>query len=66
MSPNKLIMKIYSITNLIVFILYHECSYFLYKFNQISDCLTLENLRIIFVLFMDGGSSSFFPTIGVS
>jgi len=40
-SPNKII-------------LYHKYYYFLYNFNQSSNCLTYRNVRII--LFLDGGS----------
>jgi hypothetical protein len=43
MYLNKFIMNIYSITNLMVLILYHKCLYFLYKFSQSLDCLlTIE------------------------
>ena len=30
MSPNKFIIKIYSMTNLMILILYYECLYFFY------------------------------------
>jgi hypothetical protein len=34
MSLNKFIIKIYSVTNLMVPILYYECHYFIKKFSQ--------------------------------
>ena len=49
MSLNKFILKIYSITNLIILILYHEISTFLYNFNQSLKCLTYRKARIEFV-----------------
>ena len=46
MSLNKFILKIYYITNLIILILYHEISTFLYNFNQSLDRLTSKKMRI--------------------
>ena len=48
MSSDKFIMKIYSITNLIVLILSRESQYFSYNFSQSLDCLILRNLKIAF------------------
>jgi hypothetical protein len=46
MSPNKFILKIYSITNLMVLTLYHNVCTFLYKFSQSSNCLSYRKMRI--------------------
>jgi len=45
----------YSITNLMVLILYHKYLYFLYKFSQSFDCLTYQKAWIVF--FCGRGSS---------
>ena len=55
MSLNKFIIKIYSITNLMVLILYrikNVCT-FLYKFSQSSDRLTPQNLIIAFFVWTE-------------
>jgi hypothetical protein len=41
-------MKIYFITNLMILILFHEFSTFLYNFSQSIDCLTPWDMRIAF------------------
>jgi len=53
MSPNKFDTKIYSISNLMTLILYHECLYFLYKFSQILNYLAFRNPRIAFFVWIE-------------
>jgi hypothetical protein len=48
MTSNKFIMKIYSMTNLMILILYYKYSYFLYNFGQSLYWLTTRETRIIF------------------
>jgi hypothetical protein len=56
MSPNKSIMKIYSITNLIVFLSVSCVSTFLYNFSQSLSCLTSRTVQRLYSL-VDGGST---------
>jgi hypothetical protein len=46
---NKFIIKICSISNLIVLILYHKYLDFLYRFSQNLNCLISRRARIAFI-----------------
>jgi len=54
MSSNKFIMKIYFITNLMVFFCITNVSSFLYKFSQSSNGLISQKARIAFFFWTEG------------
>jgi hypothetical protein len=58
LTPNKYIMKIYLITNLMILILCHNYLYFLYIISQIWHTKTLHCVRIA---FFSGRREYFFP-----